>query len=140
MAKPKDDIREVVAVRLAGWELFVLDQLADVTGDSRSDTVRKSIAEHLRRTMREHPEWPMHPAWLNAGGKWGQDNDERWVFTMAQHWLYAITDDDPTKHLQKTTLDGVTAYRWREGRPVPKLQDWKQHVERYHERQEEEGR
>jgi len=140
MAKPKDDVKQVVAVRLAGWELFVLDQLADLTGESRSDTVRNCIAEQLRRTMREHPEWPMHPAWVDGGAKWGQENGERWIFSMFQHWAWAIADADPTKHLQKTTLDGVTGYRWREGRPVPKLTEWKDHVERYHARQEKEGR
>jgi len=140
MTKPDDDVRQVVAVRLAGWELFVLDQLADLTDESRSDTIRECIAEQLRHTMREHPTWPLHPAWTDGGYKHGQENGLRWIFGTFQHWAWAIADADPTKHLQRITLDGVTAYRFREGRPVPKLQNWKLHVNSFHARNSKEGK
>jgi hypothetical protein len=107
MTKPEGDVRQVMAVRLAGWELFVLDQLADLTDESRSDTIRKCIAEQLRHTMREHPTWPLHPAWIDGGHKHGQENSLPWIFGTFQHWAWAIADVDPGKHLQKVTLDGV---------------------------------
>jgi hypothetical protein len=133
MAAKDGDVRQVVAVRLAGWELFALDQMADLMDEHRSDMVRRSIAEFMRRAMREHPVWPLHPAWADAG-------DERWVMTNFQHWAYAVADVDPGKYLEKVKLDGVTAYRWREGRPTPKLTEWKEHVARYHARKAKEAR
>ena len=130
-----DQTKQVVAVRLAGFELYALNQLADLTGANRTETVRTAIVRMMRQTMLEHPHWPMHPAWANAGGEWGQDNEEGWVVTMFQHWAYCVTDDDPGKHLERVTLDDVTAYRFREGRPTPKLGQWDEHIQRYRARQ-----
>lgn len=130
-----DQNKQVVAVRLAGFELYALDQLADLTGTNRTETVRSAIVRMMRQTMMEHPNWPMHPAWANAGGQWGQDNDERWVVSMFQHWAYCVTDADPSKHLEPVTMDGVTAYRFRQDRPTPKLGEWEEHIEQYRVRQ-----
>lgn len=127
MATTNGDVRQVVAVRLAGWELFALDQLADLMDEHRSDMIRSAIAECMRRVMRDHPEWPMHSAWTNAG-------DERWVMGNFQHWAYAVADVAPGRHFEEVTLDGVTGYRWRKDRPTPKLTHWKEHVARYHAR------
>ncbi|MFB3894513.1 MAG: hypothetical protein ACE15C_21130 [Phycisphaerae bacterium] len=130
-----DQNKQVVAVRLAGYELYALNQLADLVSANRTETVRAAIVKLMQDTMLEHPEWPMHPAWVKAGMPWSQANHERWIVTMFQHWAYCVTDDDPGRHLEQVAMDDVTAYRFREGRPTPKLGQWEEHIERYRARQ-----
>jgi hypothetical protein len=128
-----DGMKAVVTLRLAGAELFALDQLANLSGESRSDTIRRAVAECMRRTMREHKEWPLHPAWTDVG-------DDRWVMSNFQHWAYAVAAPDPGVYLEQVKLDGVSGFRWRKGRPTPKLQDWKEHVARYNARKGKESK
>lgn len=123
-----DQNKQVVAVRLAGYELFALGQLADLVSANRTETVRAAIVRMMRQTMLEHSEWPMHPAWAAIG-------DDKWAVTMFQHWAYCVTDSDPAKHLEKVTMDKVTAYRFRQDRPTPKLGQWDEHMARYRARQ-----
>jgi len=134
-----DQTKQVVAVRLAGFELYALDQLAALNGANRTETVRTAIVSMMRQTMLDHPDWPMHPAWAKAGTEWGQDNHERWVVSMFQRWAHCITADDPSVYLQEITMDGVTAYRFREGAPTVKMGYWADDIERYRARKAQEN-
>lgn len=124
--------KQVVAVRLAGYELYALDQWAEITGLSRTESVRKAIVDQLRHTMLNHSDWPVHPAWGDIG-------NDQWAITLFQHWAWAVTDADPAKHFEKVTLDGIKAYRLKPGRDVPKFQEWQKHIEKYHARQAKQG-
>lgn len=104
----KDGPREVVAIRLGRSERVALDQLAGMTGESRSCALRRAITERMRRMMREHPAWPLHPAWIDAG-------DDGWVLSHFRRWAHALAAADPGAYLKKVTLDGLTGFRWREG-------------------------
>jgi hypothetical protein len=55
----QEPAKQVVAVRLAGYGKYVLDQWAEITGLSRTNAVRKAIVDQLRHTMLNHDEWPM---------------------------------------------------------------------------------
>lgn len=129
----KEDQKQVLAVRLAGYETFALNQYADLLEVTRSDGLRHALVEGMRRMMLTHPDWPMHPAWAGVG-------DDKWVMTQFQQWAAAITDKDPEKHFEKVTMDGVSAYRWRQSRPTPKLTEWPEQVARYHARRQKEGK
>lgn len=130
-----DGARAVVSIRLAGYEDFALGQLADMMSLTRSAALRRSMTVAMRDLMVSHPHWPMHPAWATAG----KDDAARdhWTVTMFPHWAWAVTAEDPGEYLQKVRLDGVTAFRLRQGGPVPKLAGWAKHVEAHWERKAE---
>ena len=132
-----DQTKQVVAVRLAGFELYALDQLAALNGANRTETVRTAIVSMMRQTMLDHPDWPMHPAWAKAGTEWGQDNHERWVVSMFQHWAYCVTAEDPGMYLEQVDMDGVIAFKFRTDGAKVKLSQWDEHIERYRARQAE---
>ena len=128
-----DDVKQVLTVRLAGYELYALDQLAALSGQNRSDALRHSMAEAMRHFMLHHPDWPMHPAW--AGPREGVMRDDKWIVSLFQHFAWAVVAPNPEKHFERVKLDGVTAYRLK-GEP-PKSSDWDKNLKRYLQGKEE---
>lgn len=122
-----DDVKQVLTVRLAGYELYALDQMAALTGQNRSDALRHAMAEAMRQFMLNHQDWPMHPAW--AGPQDGVKLKDDWIVSVFQHFAWAIVTPDPSKHFERVKLDGVTAYRLK-GDP-PKIADWDKNLRRY---------
>ena len=118
-----EQLMHVVTVRVAGFELFAVDQMAELAGKSRSEVVRHAIAQAMRSQMREHPRFPMHPAWANAV-------NDRWAVSLYQYWASVIAQADPRPYLEQVTLDGVTAYRLNRHATVPMRRQWHEPIER----------
>jgi hypothetical protein len=121
-----DGSKQVVTVRLAGFELYALDQFAALNGMSRSDAFRHGIVDAMRHMMLEHPVWPMHPAWVNP-----ERGQSKWVIALFQKWAWAIVAPDPTEQFDRVSLDGVTAFRLKANRAAPKVADWQLNLDRY---------
>lgn len=126
--------KQVVSMRLAGFELASLDQLASLNEQSRSETVRSAIVDAMRLEMLEHPDWPMHPAW--TGEQVGVQRQDLWIVSLFQHWAAAVVSPNPAVHFEQVTLDGVTRYRLKAGRPILKIDAWEKNLARYLESQE----
>jgi len=127
-----EDVKQVVTVRLAGYELYALEQLAALTGRQRSDALRQALVEAMRSFMLTHPEWPIHPAW--AGDQDGPKRDDKWIVTLFQHFAWAVVAPDAAKHFDPVKLDGVSAFRLK-GEP-PKASEWEKNLRRYRREQE----
>lgn len=121
-----DGSKQVVTVRLAGYELYALVQFAALNGMSRSDAFRHGIVEAMKHMMLEHPVWPMHPAWVNP-----ERGQSKWVASLFQLWASAIVAPDPTEQFDRVSLDGVTAFRLKANRALPEVADWQPNLERY---------
>ena len=121
-----DDAKQVVTVRLAGYELTALDQFAALNGMSRSDAFRHVVADAMKHMMLEHPVWPMHPAWVNP-----ERGQSKWVVSLFQQWASAIVDPDPAEQFDRVSLDGVTAFRLKANRALLKVADWQPNLDRY---------
>ena len=111
---------EVLTVRMPGWERFALDQMADLTGANRSEVVRHAIATAMRKAMLEHPQYALHPTWVNAG-------NDQWAVSMYRHWACVLAADDPAEHLEWVVLDGMGGYKLRLNDRTPKLHEWPEH-------------
>ncbi len=121
-----DDAKQVVTVRLAGYELYALEQFAALNGMSRSDAFRHGIVDAMKHMMLEHPVWPMHPAWVNP-----ERGQSKWVASLFLQWASAIVDPDPAEQFDRVSLDGVTAFRLKANRALPKVADWQPNLDRF---------
>lgn len=126
-----DGSKQVVTVRLAGYELYALEQFADLNGMSRSDAFRHGIVDAMKHMMFEHPVWPMHSAWVNP-----ERGQSEWVVSLFQQWARAIVAPDPTEQFDRTSFDGVTAFRLKANRALPEVADWQPNLEWYPGEQE----